>query len=222
MNKNGFPYAELSKKYTQRSIIGRLEAFFLDNVGRIVTNAQLIEVAKDPATGKEPENWHQRLSELRTHSGYTILSKRDRPFLAVGEYLMASPEKREGAGKRVLPTDACWSEVLERAQHQCEWTEGGIPCALKEGTIDPIGGGTVKLTADHKVPHSVNPNPDPKNPSDWQALCGRHQVVKKNYWDSSTGKLNTLAILQALPHSEKILAQEFLGHYFDQGDVKKK
>jgi len=50
-----------------------------------------------------------------------------------------------------------------------------------------FGGGRVKLTPDHKNPHSLNSEADPSNLNQWQALCGRHQVTKKNYWDSNTG-----------------------------------
>jgi len=66
-----------------------------------------------------------------------------------------------------------------------------------------VGGGTVKLTPDHKKPHSVDPSSDPEAPSMWDALCGRHQVMKKNFWDSSTGKMNYIAIVQAAPLEAK-------------------
>lgn len=221
MKNQNYPYCGKPKKYTQSSIIQRLENFFLDNIGHIITNAQLIEVAKDPSTGKEPENWHQRLSELRTNKGYTILSKRDRDFLAVGEYLMLTSQKRPEAGNRVLPTPATWQAVLNRSKNKCEWTEGGHVCGLSNGDIDPIGGGTVKLTPDHKMPHSINPNSDPENPEQWQSLCGRHQVVKKNYWDSNTGKINVVAIMQSLPRSEKETALSFLVDFFGADDVAK-
>ena len=74
-------------RYEQGSIRQRIEAFLLDNIGKIATNEQLRQVAKDPKTGRDPENWHQRISELRTDSGYTILSYRDDPGLSVGEYI---------------------------------------------------------------------------------------------------------------------------------------
>lgn len=208
-----YPYATNLQTYTQKSISARLEACFLDNIGRVLTREQLVKIARDPVTKKEPENWHQRLSELRTDAGYTILSNRDRIFLKVGEYLMLSPEKRSGAAKRVLPTPATWTQVLIRAKNKCEWTDGGHVCGLSEGDIDPIGGGTVKLTPDHKSPHSVNPNCDPDDLNQWQALCGRHQVVKKNFWYSNTGNINTIAILQALPAKEKTVAYNFLKDY---------
>jgi hypothetical protein len=207
-------YAKLSKKYDQTSIRSRLEAFFLDNIGKVITNEQLIEVAKDPQTGKAPENWHQRLSELRTNSGYTIHSYRDSANLKVGEYLLVSADKRPEAAERTKPTPATWKKVLERAKNACEWVEGGKGCGLKNGESDPIGGGTVRLTADHKTPHSQDPKSDPQNPAVWQALCGRHQVMKKNYWDDSTGWINVCAVVQAASKKDKIEVYKLLKKYF--------
>lgn len=214
MSSNPYPKGSIEKIYDQRSIKARLEAFFLDNIGKTVTREMIVEVARDPKTGKDPENWHQRLSELRTDSGYTILSGKDRTFLSVAEYVLVNNEKRATAGKRVLPTKATWSLVLEKANGKCQWTEGGHPCNLANGDIDPVGGGTVKLTPDHMQPHSINPNADPEDPTQWQALCGRHQVMKKNYWDSRTGKINTIAVMQSLPQKEKDKAYSFLKEYF--------
>ncbi len=68
-------YSSDTTQYDQKSVSARLEALFLNNVGLVVTREQIIAAARDPVTGKEPENWHQRLSELRTDKGYTILSK---------------------------------------------------------------------------------------------------------------------------------------------------
>jgi hypothetical protein len=198
----------------------------LDNIGKIITREQIIEVATDPKTKKQPENWHQRLSELRTDNGYTILSWRNRGWLRVEEYLMLSSEKRPNAGKRVKPDKTTWEKVLQRADNACEWTEGNEICGLKQGTIDPVGGGKVKLTPDHKNPHSINPDTDPKNINQWQALCGRHQVMKKNYWDTNTGKMNVYAIIQSSTVAEKEIAFKFLLDYFgyvqdEQGIIHK-
>ena len=208
-------YGTLKKgKYRQKSIKQRIEALFLDNIGKIITREQILEVATDPLTGKQPENWQQRLSELRTDDGYSILSWRNKGWLRVEEYLMPTSVKREIAGKRVKPTKETWLQVLDRAKTACEWTEGNTNCGLKEGEIDPIGGGKVKLTADHTNPHSINPNSDPNDPKQWQALCGRHQVMKKNYWDTNTGKMNIYAIIQSATQSEKEIVFKFLIDYF--------
>jgi hypothetical protein len=201
-------------KYQHGSIRERIEALFLDNLGKVITREQIIEVAKDPRTGKEPENWHQRLSELRTDAGYTIHSHRDRRDLSLQEYVMPSAVKRASAAKRVLPTKTAWAKVLLRANGTCEWSEGGPKCGLRDGDIDPVGGGTVRLTPDHKAPHSVNPASDPDDENAWQALCARHQVVKKNFWDNTTGNLNYHALIQAAGKADKQLVFEFLlDHY---------
>lgn len=207
-------YSNDKTKYTQKSVSARIEALFLNNIGLVVTREQIIRVATDPVTGKEPENWHQRLSELRTDKGYTILSKRDWKELTPEEYVLPHIDRRTTAARRVLPSATCWTAVLLRAKNCCEWTEDGQRCGLAPGERDPIGGGTVKLTPDHMVPHSIDPAADPNDPTKWQALCGRHQVMKKNYWDSSTGKINVLGILQAVNERQKREALEFLARYF--------
>jgi hypothetical protein len=48
----------------------------------------------------------------------------------------------------------------------------------------------------------------------WRALCGRHQVIKKNYWDNATGKLNVYAIVQAATRQEKLEVFRFLLDHF--------
>lgn len=202
--------------YEQTSIRKRIEALFLDNIGKIVTHEQIVQVARNPKTGVDPEDWHQRLSELRTDDGYTILSYRDTPNLKVSEYMMPSRERRPKADKRVQPEKNTWQQVLERANHQCEWAEDGMPCRLTEGDVDPVSGGRVKLTPDHKTPHSTNPNADRNNPHAWQAMCGRHQVMKKNYWDNETGKLNVIAIIQSASKKDKRAVYNLLKDYFGE------
>jgi len=158
-------YGKVKGSYQQKSVKKRIESLFLDNIGKILTREQIIQVTADPVTGRQPENWHQRLSELRIDDGYTILSWRNRGDLNVQEYLMPHSHKRKSVGKRVRPTDSTWMTVLERANYACEWNEGGQICGLKDGEVDAIGGGRVKLTPDHKQPHSLNPEADPHVPS---------------------------------------------------------
>jgi hypothetical protein len=207
-------YSTDKTKYTQKTVSQRIEALFLNNLGKVITREQIIAAATNPVTSEEPENWHQRLSELRTDKGYTIHSWRDSKDLANQEYLMPDATRRPTAGRRVLPTSDCWNAVLARANHKCEWVEDGQKCALGTGEIDPVGGGTVKLTPDHVTPHSINPNTDTNDPKQWLALCGRHQVMKKNYWDSGSGKLNVIGILQSASEKQKEEALSFLNNYF--------
>lgn len=206
--------AEIRGPYLQRSIRARIEAFFLDNLGKVATREQLIKVATDPRTGRVPENWHQRLSELRTDKGYTILSWRNRGDLRVSEYIMPNAERRSTASKRTRPRASTWKRILDQYGHKCAWTEGGVVCGLKNGDIDPVGGGTVRLTPDHKTPHAIHAEADPADVSKWQPLCGRHQVMKKNYWDDETGWLNVVAIIQSASEAQKREVYTFLKIYF--------
>ena len=201
----------------QNSVRARIEAFFLDNIGKVATREQIIEVATNPRTGVQPENWHQRLSELRIDYGYTILSWRNRGDLKVSEYVMPTDEKRDSTARRIRPTASAWSEALEAADFRCAWIDDGQLCGLRQGDIDPVGGGTVRLTPDHKQPHSLNPDIDPGDSSKWRPLCGRHQVMKKNYWDDETGWLNVIAIVQSASEAEKRRVFDFLSAYFDAG-----
>jgi hypothetical protein len=196
------------------SIMDRIQAAFLDNLGHILSRGQLLEVARDPRTGEEPENWHQRLSELRTDRGYSILSKRDDPDLKVGEYVMLTATRRSTAGRRIRPTPAAWAAALARAGNSCEWEEDGSRCSLQDGHTDPIGWGTVRLTPDHRRPHADSAASDPEDPECWGVLCPRHQVMKKNYWDDTTGKINVMAIIQAAPRKVKQQVYAFLKRYF--------
>lgn len=207
-------YGEIKGQYGQKSVKDRIRAFLLDNIGKVVTREQILQVARDPKTGRTPENWHQRLSELRTDEGYTILSWRNRGDLKVSEYLLPTREKRATAAGRMKIDSKTWLKVLDRAKYRCEWEEGGFRCGLRDGDVDPVGGGRVKLTPDHRRPHAIDPKADPNDTEAWQALCGRHQVMKKNYWDHRTGWLNVYAIVQAASEGEKRKVYDFLKEYF--------
>lgn len=208
--------ATIQGPYLQRSIRARIEAFFLDNLGKVVTREQLLQVATDPKSGRVPENWHQRLSELRTDMGYTIISWRNRGDLRVSEYMMPNAERRATAARRTRPNAATWRRVLDLHSHRCAWSEGGVECGLRDGDVDPVGGGTVRLTPDHRLPHALHAEADPRDPAKWQPLCGRHQVMKKNYWDDETGWLNVVAIVQSASEAEKREVLAFLKRYFGE------
>ena len=118
-------YGEAKGPYNQKSIKKRIEALFLDNLGKILMREQIMEAARDPRTQKDPENWHQRVSELRTDDGYTILSWRNRGDLKVQEYLMPTSKKRpqintkkthqppeDSPTRRSMATDIGKSELL--------------------------------------------------------------------------------------------------------------
>jgi len=197
------------KKYEQKSIKKRLEAFFLENIGIVVNDEQLKQVARNPKTGKDHARWHQRISELRVDDGYTISTSRDDSTLKNTEYCLVSEEKRVTAKAR-RKVDAKIKAVLLKTAPICVY-DG---CTLKEGDIDPIGGGTVRLQVDHKTAHDHD-DYDGDNIENYQLLCGRHNVTKKNLWDDQTGKINIRAVLQFISREEKQVAFDWLKSYFE-------
>ncbi len=132
-----------------------------------------------------------------------------------GPYNQSSVKKRiEAFFLGNIGRIATREQIIEVARDRCEWEEGGKTCQLRDGESDPVGGGTVHLTPDHRTPHAITAAIDPQDPAQWQALCGRHQVLKKNYWDHATGWLNVYAIVQAASEEEKREVYEFLRRYF--------
>ena len=89
-----------TQKTKRSSVKSRIREFFVDNVDKVVTREQIQEAATDPVTGNVPENWHQRLSELRVDEGYDILSWRDRNHLSPGQYLLENSEPTRVAKPR--------------------------------------------------------------------------------------------------------------------------
>ena len=47
-------YGELKGEYAQKSVKRRIEALFLDNIGKILTRELIIKVSTDPETGRQP------------------------------------------------------------------------------------------------------------------------------------------------------------------------
>ncbi|MBP7053743.1 MAG: HNH endonuclease [Phycisphaerae bacterium] len=97
---------------------GRLLRYLLANVGEIVTNEELVYVARAKEFGR-------RVRELRTEQGYAIATKfTGRPDLKMGEYVLESTERRAPPHDRKIPLDV-QKEVYARDNNTCQmdgWT----------------------------------------------------------------------------------------------------
>ena len=203
-------------KKKRSSVKSRIRHFFLDNVGIVVSRKQIQETARNPETNVIPENWHQRLSELRIDEGYDILSWRDREYLNLGQYLLENAKPTRRPRPRKYLTKKQKEALFKRDNQQCQWPD----CKLSLNDIDPIGGGTVILTADHKSPHSLSDNIWTGTLDDWQTSCMRHQQKKKNFIDDRTGKKNIREIVRAASESVKRQIYEDLKAYFETKSSK--
>lgn len=200
----------MAAKKSSNNVRGRIRDFLIQNVGKVVTREEIQQAAMNPETGKIPENWHQRLSELRVDEGFDILSWRDREGLKPGQYMLASATAQRVAKPRQYLSDVERAELFSRDGEKCQWPG----CSLTAGAIDPVGGGTVVLTADHKSPHSL---PDGKwtgTLDDWQTLCARHQQEKKNFIDDVTGRKNLRELVRAAGEPVKLQIYADLKAYF--------
>lgn len=193
------------------SVKSRIREFLIEHVGVVVAREEIQEAARDPETGKVPENWHQRLSELRVDEGYDILSWRDRKQLRPGEYLLevAQPTRAPKPRKYLNKKDK--QELFERDGYACQWPD----CELRHGDTDPVGGGKVVLTADHRSPHSLPGSNWTGTLEDWQTLCARHQQDKKNLIDDRTGRRNVRELVRVAGEDVKRQIYEDLMTYFN-------
>ena len=89
----------------------KLRAYFLENIGRVMTSEELREV-----TGKS--EWARRIRELRNEEGYQILTHNDRSDLKPGEYLLENPNP-EPAFERSISKELR-AFVLDRNGFTCQ------------------------------------------------------------------------------------------------------
>ncbi len=206
----------MSKIVKKSSARDRIRAFFLKNVGKVVTKEMIQKAATNPETGVVPENWHQRLSELRVDEGYIILSWRDRSFLKPGQYLLENATPTGIIKKRAVLSTAEREELFQRDSHSCKWPG----CGLKKGMVDSVGGGMVVLTADHLTPHSVA-DVTTHSLDEWQTLCARHQQEKKNLIDDRTGRKNLRELVRNAPKEIKLQILRDLEEFFKESRKRK-
>lgn len=202
-------------KRSSTSVRDRIRAFFIRNAGKVVTKEMIQQAAKNPETGIIPENWHQRLSELRVDEGFVILSWRDRSFLKPGQYLLESAKPTNPAKRRVVLTSKDREALFKRDNYTCMWPG----CGLKKDMIDSVGGGTVVLTADHLTPHSVAVQTT-TSLDEWQTLCARHQQEKKNLIDDRTGKKNLRELVRNASKELKAQIYTDLTEFFESAKKK--
>ncbi len=186
----------------------RILDFLLAHVGETVTNEQI--QAHLDATGGSIDRWHQRLSELRTDYGWTILSHRDRDDLGRGEYRLESKVPCRDARKREPIPAAVRAEVIARDK-SCQ--AGG--CRLRDGDTDPETGGIVRLVPDHVVPASDGGRSTAEN---LRAMCARHNTARSNLYTGGKGrkdKPNLAALMRAASRDEKRKVYASLYAHFD-------
>jgi hypothetical protein len=133
----------------------RLRAYFLANVGRILTSEELRPVANNIS------EWARRIRELRTEEGYQILTHNDRSDLKPGQYILMTP-KPEPAFARTVSKETR-AIVLDRNGFACQM------CGAVAGEPHPYDPSRrTRLHIGHIIDKSKGGSDEPAN---LRALC---------------------------------------------------
>ncbi len=134
---------------------GKLRAYFLANVGRVMDPEELRAVA-----GNQSE-WARRIRELRTEEGYLILTHNDRSELKPGQYLLETA-KPQPAFERALSKETR-AFVLDRNGFTCQM------CGAVAGELHPYDPTRkTRLHIGHVIDKSKGGNDESSN---LRAIC---------------------------------------------------
>jgi len=134
----------------------KLRAFFLDNLGKVLTSEQLRAVADGSS------EWARRVRELRNEEGYQILTHNDRSQLKPGEYLLETSKLQPAFSRDISKETRAY--VLDRNGFTCQM------CGAVAGEIHPNdpAGRTTRLHIGHILDKSKGGTDDRSN---LRALC---------------------------------------------------
>ncbi len=134
---------------------GKLRAYFLANIGRVMESGELRTVA-----GNQSE-WARRVRELRTEEGYLILTHNDRSDLKPGEYLLETPHPQPAFSRAISKETRAY--VLDRNGFTCQM------CGAVAGEPHPYDPSRkTRLHIGHVIDKSKGGGDDPSN---LRAIC---------------------------------------------------
>jgi 5-methylcytosine-specific restriction endonuclease McrA len=152
----------------------RIRKFFEDNVGQIVTTAQISKIAGI-------SEYARRIRELREDEGMQILSFRDRPDLKPNQYILIALERQPRFSHKI--DKATRARILERNGLTC-----GM-CGVTAGEPDPYNPSRkITLHVDHIDPDG------PTTDDNLRTLCHNCNEGRSNLVIPPTP--NTLSVLR--------------------------
>jgi len=180
----------------------RLRAYFLANVGRVLTTHELAEVAGI-------REYARRIRELRTEEGYQILTHHDRADLKPGEYILVDTKPVPAFGREI--SNAQRVRILERNGYTCQM------CGAGAGEPHPANPRKrARLVIHHKVPVEQGGTNDDDN---LQVLCSYCNEGKGNLHIAPSGKtINFLSLIRRFSKKEQREVYEFLKRKFGDAD----
>jgi len=176
----------------------KIRAFFIANVGKVVTTQKIRRVAGI-------SEYARRIRELRDEEGYQIKSHVDRGDLKPGQYILETLELKPVVARTISPQ--LRNEILERNGFTCQ------QCGAGPGDADPFNPHRkVRLHVDHILPISQGGTDDKDN---LRVLCSACNQGRSNVQPPSDTALNIIAKIRKLPKSEQKEVYEMLKRKFE-------
>src|ERR1019366_3363044 len=164
---------------------GRIKAFLIENVGKVVTTHQIAEIAKIKA-------YARRVRELRDKEGMQIRTDKDRHDLTPGEYCLESVECNP-------PTKSMSSKQRNRI-----FERDGFTCQICGATAGDLSAYNpnrkLRLHVDHIVPDSQEGTPEDDN---LRTLCSDCNQGRSNIQGPTETSINILARIRRLTRKEQ-------------------
>lgn len=178
----------------------RIRQFFLDNVGVVVTAAQLQQVAAPVS------EWARRVRELRDEEGWPIASNHDDATLKPGQYRLTAlpPDAPDVKFQRGI-SQKLRAEVLDRNGFTCRM------CGKTPGEVDPDTGRKVRLHIGHIVDKSLGGKDEASN---LQTLCSTCNQGAKNITAEKPSRIWLLSQVRRATIDDQMALKEWLDKKF--------
>lgn len=193
----------MSKKQKGKGSRAKLREYFTANVGKILTSAELREVA-------DTSEWARRVRELRNEEGMNIVTHNDRSDLKVGQYLLIDLKPMPAFERSISKETRAF--VLDRNGFTCQM------CGAAAGEPHPYDQGRkTRLHLGHILDKSLGGSDDPSN---LRAICSVCNEGASNLTLNRPQAIKLIAQVRRAPTSDQLDILKWLVEKFPQ-QVKK-
>lgn len=179
----------------------KLRAYFLSNIGKVLTADELREVANGSS------EWGRRVRELRGEEGYQILTHNDRSALKPGQYLLETPKPKPAFAREMSKETRAL--VLERNGFTCQM------CGAAAGEPHPYdpSGRKTRLHIGHVIDKSKGGKDELSN---LRALCSICNEGAQNITPMRPDRKQLLITVRRASSEDQLASLEWLIKKFPQ------
>ncbi len=177
----------------------KIRAFFLANVGRVVSSVEIQRAAG-------VSEWARRVRELREDEKWSIVTHNDSAGLKPGQYLLTDEPKAESVKFARSISAKLRAEVLDRNGFTCQM------CGLTPGDLDPSTGRKVRLHLGHIRDKNLGGRDELAN---LRALCSTCNQGAKNITLEKPSQVWLLSQVRRAGQEEQLAVLHWLRRKFD-------